>query len=295
MSALEVTAVGLLATVQDLGRHGYLDQGLGTSGVADRSSAALATRLVANEPGSAVLEVLFGGLGVRARGAAEVAVTGAYCALTVTTRSDRTRHAAMYELIELADGDELRLSAPTAGLRAYVAVRGGIAVTPVLGSRSYDSLAGIGPAPLAVGDELPIGDSTAGEPTVDAVAPPWGVGDAAPGVVLDALRGPRDDWFAPEALRALRTSTFTVTPASDRVGVRLESATRLERATTAELPSEPMALGSLQVPANGHPIIFLADHPVTGGYPVIAVLTESSIDRAAQLTPGQGVRFRIRP
>ncbi|AYG02948.1 biotin-dependent carboxyltransferase family protein [Gryllotalpicola protaetiae] len=294
MSALEVTAVGLLATVQDRGRFGFLDQGVGASGFADRSSAALATRLVANAPDAALVEVLFGGLAVRARGAVEVAAAGAYCPITVTTASGRMHHAAMYELIELADGDELHLGAPTAGLRTYVAARGGVDVPQVLGSRSYDTLAAIGPAPLAVGDVLPVGAATAGDPVVDAVAPPWGVGEPPAGVVLDALLGPRDDWFTPDAVRALRTATFSVSPVSDRIGVRLEGAAPLERAITDELPSEPLALGSLQVPAGGHPIVFLADHPITGGYPVIAVLTAASIDRAAQLTPGQWVRFRVR-
>ncbi|GAA4160115.1 hypothetical protein GCM10022286_15720 [Gryllotalpicola daejeonensis] len=294
MRALEVTAVGLLATVQDEGRHGFLDQGVGTAGAADRASAALATRLVANAPGAAVIEALFGGLGVRAHGAVEVVVTGAYCPIAVVTASGRTHHPAMYELIDLGDGDELRLGAPSAGLRAYLAVRGGVDVPPVLGSRSFDTLAGIGPAPLAPGDVLPVGDETAGDPVLDAVAPPWGESGVSQGVVLDAWLGPRDDWFTGDALRLLRTGVFTVTPASDRVGVRLEGPAPLERANTSELPSEPMALGSLQVPASGHPIIFLADHPVTGGYPVIAVLTDASIDRAAQLTPGQLVRFRVR-
>jgi biotin-dependent carboxylase-like uncharacterized protein len=293
MSALEVTRVGLLATVQDQGRSGFLDQGVGHAGAADRGSAALATRLVANAAGAALVETLFGGLAVRSRGATELVVTGAYCPLTVVTAAGRTHRPAMYELVELADGDELQLGAPRAGLRAYLAVRGGLDVPPVLGSRSYDTLSGIGPAPLAAGDVLPIGDETDGDPLVDAVAPPWGVGDTAPGVVLDALRGPREDWFTPDALRVLRTGVFTVTPASDRVGVRLEGPAPLERAIASELPSEPMALGSLQVPASGHPIIFSADHPVTGGYPVIAVLTDASIDRAAQLAPGQSVHFRL--
>jgi len=295
VSTLEVTAIGLLATVQDRGRYGFRDQGVGTAGAADRASAALGTRLVANAPDAAVIEALLGGLAVRAHGPAEVAITGAYCPLTVTKASGRAHHAAMYELIDLADGDELRLGAPTAGLRAYLAVRGGVAVPAVLGSRSYDTLAAIGPAPLAVRDVLPIGTETSGDPVVDAVVAPWGESGNPAGVVLDALPGPRDDWFTPDALRSLRTSTFTVTPAVDRVGVRLEGPAPLERAVADELPSEPMALGSLQVPAAGHPIVFLADHPVTGGYPVIAVLTDAAIDRAAQLTPGQFVRFRLRP
>jgi biotin-dependent carboxylase-like uncharacterized protein len=294
VTALEVTRIGLLATIQDRGRYGFLDQGVGTAGAADRASAALANRLLANRADAAVIEALFGGVALRARGAVELVATGAYCALTVTRATGRSHHAAMYELIELADGDELALGTPSAGVRAYLAVRGGIAVPPVLGSRSYDTLAGIGPAPLRPGDVLPVGEATAGDPLVDAVAPPWGADGATPGVVLDAWLGPRDDWFTADALTLLRTGTFTVTPASDRVGVRLEGPAPIERAIMAELPSEPMALGSIQVPAGGHPIIFGADHPITGGYPVIAVLTDASIDRAAQLTPGQRVRFRVR-
>ncbi|MCL2516070.1 MAG: biotin-dependent carboxyltransferase family protein [Microbacteriaceae bacterium] len=294
MSALEVTGVGLLATVQDRGRFGLLDQGVGVSGAADGASAALGNRLVANAPDAAVIEALFGSLAVRARGTVVVAVTGAYCPLTVTARDGRTRGAAMYELITLADGDELRLGAPSTGLRAYLAVRGGADVPAVLGSRSTDTLAGLGPAALGVGDLLPIGDLVDGEPVVDAVAAPWGTGASAPVAVLDALLGPRDDWFAPAAIALLRTREFTVAPASDRVGVRLEGPAPLERSVTRELPSEPVATGSLQVPADGHPLVFLADHPVTGGYPVIAVLTEASIACAAQLAPGARVRFRLR-
>jgi len=298
VSALEVVAVGLLATEQDRGRLGLLDQGVGVSGPADRASAALANRLVANAPDAALVEVLFGGLAVRAHGAALVAATGAYAPLLVTSAGGSARTAAMYELIALAHGDVLQLGAPSSGLRTYLAVRGGADVPPVLGSRSTDTLAGLGPAPLAVGALLPIGAAVDGEPSVDAVAPPWGGGtraaDAAPpAAVLEALLGPRDDWFTAEALSTLRTGVFAVSPASDRVGVRLEGPAPLERAIARELPSEPVATGSLQVPAGGHPIVFLADHPVTGGYPVIAVLTEASIDRAAQLAPGALVRFRL--
>lgn len=293
MSALEVVAAGLFATVQDRGRCGFLDQGVGIAGAADRASAALATRLVANAPDAALIEALFGGLAVRAHGAVELAVTGAYCPLTVTTATGRAHHVAMYEVIELGDGDVLQFGAATAGVRAYLAVRGGVDVPPVLGSRSHDSLSGLGPAPLAAGALLPVGTATSGDPVVDAVPAPWGATGPQPVVVLDALLGPRDDWFTDAAVTLLRRGTFTVTPESNRVGVRLTGAAPLERAVTGELPSEPVALGSLQVPAGGHPIIFLADHPVTGGYPVVAVLTDASIDRAAQLAPGQVVRFRL--
>ncbi|WFR66367.1 biotin-dependent carboxyltransferase family protein [Curtobacterium flaccumfaciens] len=181
---------------------------------------------------------------------------------------------------------------PSTGLRAYLAVRGGFAVDPVLGSRSWDSLARLGPAPLAAGDVLPVGGDAEAWPLVDAVAPPLVPAPGEP-VVLDAVPGPRDGWFTPEWRTLLTDQAHRVTPDSDRVGVRTTAGRPLSRAITRELPSEGVETGSLQVPPDGHPILFLADHPVTGGYPVVAVLTPASVDRAAQLRPGDPVRFRI--
>ncbi len=105
--------------------------------------------------------------------------------------------------------------------------------------------------------------------------------------------GPRQDWFTPEALTTLCSATWTVTVDANRVGVRLAGPV-LERSRPDELPSEAMVVGALQVPPSGQPVIFLADHPVTGGYPVIAVITDDDLAMAAQLRPGQGVRFRLR-
>ncbi|MFC4243437.1 biotin-dependent carboxyltransferase family protein [Gryllotalpicola reticulitermitis] len=305
MAAVVVERVGWRAVIEDAGRPGFADLGLGAAGFADRGSAKLANRLVGNAAGEALVETLFGGLVLRSVGAVLVAVTGAPCPLalrsgddTVGGRSGRTRHPAMYEVIQLADGDRLELGSPAAGLRSYVAIHGGIAVEPVLGSRSYDSLADLGPAPLEPGRELPVGEHAEGWPLVDAVAwPDWTMpaGAGAPRtVVLDAIRGPRDDWFEPSSLSRLDGGAFEVTNDVDRVGVRLSSGQPLERRHSRELPSEGVVLGAIQVPADGHPIVFLADHPVTGGYPVIAVLTAASVDRAAQLVPGQRVRIRLR-
>jgi allophanate hydrolase subunit 2 len=162
----------------------------------------------------------------------------------------------------------------------------------VLGSRSWDSLARLGPPPVTIGDVLPIGDAADAWPLVDAVAPPrWSPPGEA--VVLDVTAGPRDDRFTPEWRTVLAGQVHHVTPDSDRVGVRTTAARPLVRAVTRELPSEGVETGSLQVPPTGHPVLFLADHPVTGGYPVVAVLTPASVDRAAQLRPGDAVRFRV--
>jgi biotin-dependent carboxylase-like uncharacterized protein len=168
------------------------------------------------------------------------------------------------------------------GVRSYLAVRGGVTVPPVLGSRSTDTLSGIGPAPLRAGDRIPVG--TSGGDVVGASA-----AEPAPRTVLPVRLGPRDDWFTPAARAALLAATWTVRPESDRVGVRLDGPV-LARARPGELPSEPTLPGAVQVPPDGRPIVFGPDAPVTGGYPVIAVVTD--LDPAAQLRPGASVRFR---
>jgi biotin-dependent carboxylase-like uncharacterized protein len=292
MTALTVLRVGPGTSTQDRGRPGFSDVGLGAAGAADRGAAALANRLVGNRRDAAVLEALLGSVTLRSDAHVVVATTGAACPVEVRSADGRVRGAAPYEVLLLAPGDELRLGLPDRGLRSYVAVWGGFAVGPVLGSRSWDSLARLGPPPVSVGDELPVGDEAGAWPIVDAVAPPLGPSPGDP-VVLDVVAGPRDDWFTPEWRGTLTGQDHRVTPDSDRVGVRTTAASPLVRSVTGELPSEGVETGSLQVPPEGHPVLFLADHPVTGGYPVVAVLTPAAVDRAAQVRPGDVVRFRI--
>jgi biotin-dependent carboxylase-like uncharacterized protein len=279
---LTVLASGLLTTVQDRGRPGWASIGVTRSGAADRQAAALANRLVGNDAAAAVLEVTVGGLQVQAGRTLLVAVSGAPAPVTVDGR------AAPFDApLTLRPGQVLGLGNPAVGLRSYLAVRGGIGVPPVLGSRSTDTLSGLGPAPLRPGDVLPVGALAAAEPVVD-VAP---VGAPSSRPVLRVLPGPRRDWMAPTAWTALTTEDWTVSPDSDRVGLRL-AGPRLDRARTDELPSEGLVPGAVQVPPDGAPVLFLADHPVTGGYPVLAVVTTDDLPVAAQLRPGDRVRFR---
>jgi len=292
MTRLTVLRVGPGTTTQDLGRPGFSDAGLGAAGAADRASAALADRMVGNRPEAAVLEALLGSVTLRTDAHVVTATAGAPSPVEVESADGRVRGGAAYEVLALAPGDTLRLGVPTSGLRTYLAVRGGFAVDPVLGSRSWDSLARLGPPPLTVGDVLPVGDAADTWPVVDAVPPPLPVAPDVP-VVLDAVPGPRDDWFTADWRAALTEQVHRVTPDSDRVGVRTTAPHALVRTVTRELPSEGVETGSLQVPPDGHPVLFLADHPVTGGYPVVAVLTPASVDRAAQLRPGDAVRFRL--
>lgn len=276
--ALRVLSTGPLTTIQDAGRPGMAAIGVGRSGACDRTSYELANRLVGNAPGAAVLEVTYGGLWLRADGDVLVVTTGARCA------GSPAHNAPAW----LRAGDELRLGTPVTGLRTYVAVRGGLGVEPVLGSRSTDLLARIGPQVVAPGDVLGVGRETGAMPGIDlaAVADPTGET-----LTVRVLAGPRRDWFAEAAWHRLTRRPFTVTSDCDRVGVRLEGPS-LERTRTGELASEGMVRGALQVPPSGKPVLLLADHPVTGGYPVLAYVVDEDVDRCAQLRPGQAVRFR---
>ncbi len=283
MTWLEVVSPGVLSTLQDLGRQGLGALGVGHSGAADMPALRLANRLVGNPESAAGIEVTFGGLEVLAHGGVSVALTGAPCSLSV----DGLAHGP-YGVVWLPDGAILRLGPPHSGLRSYLAVRGGIEVAPVLGSRSSDTLSALGPAPLGAGDRLPVGRCTGAYPGVD-VAPvqaPEG-GD----VTLRIVDGPRADWFTDAGRGALVSAAYEVTADSNRVGMRL-SGPALERARDDELPSEGMVCGALQVPPSGRPTLFLADHPVTGGYPVIAVVVAADVRRAAQVRPGQRITFR---
>jgi biotin-dependent carboxylase-like uncharacterized protein len=285
MTTLTVEAVGPLALLEDRGRTGLAHLGVGRSGAADRASYDLANRLVGNRPGAACIEATLGQLALRADATLLVAVTGA----PVEVRcGDRTH--AVNASFRVPAGETLSLGVPTAGLRSYVAVRGGFAGDEVLGSVSWDTMAGVGTPPLQPGDELPVGQAAIEEPAADLA--PVAVVDAGP-IELPLLLGPRDDWFADEAIERLASHEFTVTADTDRVGARLEGP-GLPRRHEGELASEGVVRGSLQVPTGGRPTLFLADHPVTGGYPVIGVVPSASVDRAAQAAPGQVVRFRPR-
>ena len=283
-SSLEVLAPGPLALVQDLGRHGHLAVGVGRAGAADRASYELGQRLLGNREGAAALEVTLGGLWVRARGDLLVCLTGAVAPGTIDGR--QVPYAAP---VHLRDGAVLRLAAPQAGLRTYLSVRGGFLTPEVLGSRSTDTMSGLGPAPLAAGDALPVGSAPIAHPSVDQapVSPPT---DGR--VTLRVTPGPRRDWFADPA--ALQSISWRTSEHSDRRGVRLTGGflARVDAFADCELTSEGMVRGAIQVPPDGAPVILLNDHPVTGGYPVIGVVRSADVDLAAQLTPGQEVSFR---
>jgi biotin-dependent carboxylase-like uncharacterized protein len=284
---IEVVRAGPQTTVQDLGRPGYAHLGVPRSGALDLPALRLANVQVGNPASAAVLETTLMGCALRFSVAARVAVTGAAALV-------RVDGVAVSGMIEVPAGSRLDVGRATAGVRSYVAVAGGIDVEPVLGSRSTDTLSGLGPPRVTDGLRLPVGlgGSAAAPPDAvrgnEPVPPPAGRRAPEPvrELVLGVRLGPRDDWFAAAELFA---AAYAISPVSNRVGARL-AGPALTRAKAGELPPEGVVLGAIQVPAGGQPLIFLADHPTTGGYPVIGVVDD--VTPLAQARPGTTVRFR---
>lgn len=289
--ALFVVDSGVSATIQDRGRPGRASLGVGPSGGADRGALTRANRLVGNEPGAAAVEVLGAGFRVRAAADQVLAVTGAASVLTVRSpagqRAAASRTPATDQAFVLLSGEELTITAAERGVWSYLAIRGGVDVPPVLGSRSRDAHSGLGPAPLEAGASIPSHPAAVSAITAHPL-PPAEPRDAV--VELRVLCGPRTDWFTPESIDRFFSDVWTVSHQLSRTASRLLGAP-LERAVVDELQSEGLVRGSVQVPTDGHPLIFGADHPVTGGYPVIGVVVSADLDVAAQLEPGRPVRF----
>ncbi|MCX4552247.1 biotin-dependent carboxyltransferase family protein [Streptomyces sp. NBC_01500] len=278
---LQVVRAGALTTMQDDGRPGYAHLGVGHAGALDAPARQLANRLAGNRADAAVLETTLTGCAVRPDRASTAVVGGAPCRVTVDGRP-----VAWGAPVHVPAGAVLEAHPAARGVRSYLAFGGGLLPEPVLGSRSADLLSGLGPAPLRDGDELPLGTPHGAPGRADAV--PWPGMPAS--LVLPVRLGPRHDWFTPAALRTLATAGYRVSPHSNRIGLRTDGPA-LERARQGELPSEGVVLGAVQVPPDGRPVVFLNDHPTTGGYPVIGVVPHASLAAAAQATPGTAVRF----
>ncbi|MFC0439725.1 biotin-dependent carboxyltransferase family protein [Kutzneria buriramensis] len=281
--SLTVLRTGPQALIQDLGRPGNAHLGVPPSGALDVPALTLANRLVGNPESAAGIEALLGRIQLRANGSCTVAVTGPTVPVSVNDHL-----ADSHAPVHLHEGDVLGLGAPVGGLRCYIAVSGGIDVPPQLSSRATDILSGIGPDPLRADDVLPLGEPRDLPVGVDVLSP----SKAPDQLVVPVLLGPREDWFDDPAGQ-LAAGRWTVSQQSNRVGLRLDGDAlgRAAAFASRELPSEGVVTGSVQVPANGRPVLFLADHPVTGGYPVIGVVTAETLPLLAQARPGTPVRL----
>lgn len=296
---LTIIATTLPVLVQDLGRPGHAHIGVSPSGAVDRVALQSANRAVDNPSELACLEIAFGGLTIQCSGETRIALAGATVPITVRRSSGELVSGALNQPIDLGPGDCVQLGYPQRGVRSYLAARGGFETERVLGSASRDTLAAIGPEPLGKGAVLRVQSPAARSSRMDFFG---SVADrpvevrtlpAADEIVeLDVVLGPRTDWFSEDSVAVLLNQAWRVTPQSNRVGLRLQGDTSLARGVTRELPSEGVTHGAIQIPHDGQPVLLLTDHPVTGGYPVIAVVAEHHLDLAGQIPPGARIRFR---
>ncbi len=279
---------GLFTTVQDAGRWGHQAAGVPVGGAMDLVSARLANAAVGNALDAATLEATVVGPTVRLEQPAIVSVAGPSVEATLDGVMLRPGAA-----VPARAGSVLRVGGPLRA-RAYVAFDGGIAVPPVLGSRSTLALArlgGLGGGALRAADRLPLGGAsvaaggTIGVPALAAIR--FGAGGAR----VRVLPGPQEDWFGPDAFGVLQRARFTISPRSDRMGYRLTGAAPLRRAHEDEMISDATFTGAVQVPPSGEPIVLMADRAVTGGYPQIAIVISADLPRLGQLAPGDWIEF----
>jgi len=266
--ALRIVQVGFATTVQDHGRTGLTHLGVPVAGAVDRHTHDVMNRLVGNQPDAATIETM-GAL-----------VIEALTPLVIATSTDSSRRT-------LAAGAQVRVDAPPGSVWAYLAVRGGVDVDPVLGSRSHDTLGGVGPPTLAAGSALAVG-ADPGTPLTADHAPLRRDG----GRRVKIWNGPQHDWFI-GGVESLVGRSWRVSNELSRVGVRLEAG-RFDRTTRSQpkMASIGLVAGAVQVTPAGEPIVMLANHPTTGGYPVIGVVDPDDLVELAQTRPGTPVEFR---
>ncbi|CAM3071547.1 urea amidolyase family protein [Paracoccus nototheniae] len=282
VQGLRVGQTAFPILVQDAGRFGQTGQGVSASGALDLGALRRANRAVGNPSGVGALEITLGPVTLQAEAPMVLALSGAGQAVV------EGRPATPGAAFALDAGDTLRIDPGERGMRSYLALRGGFDLAPVLGSVSTDTLAQIGPPALMAGDALAPANRAADAVTDPGPAPELPrSGDL---VTLPVVMGPRADWFSAEMIHRFLSQDWQVTPQSSRVGIRLAGDAIL-RDDATELPSEGTATGAIQIPHSGQPVLFLADHPLTGGYPVIATLRPDALDLAGQLPPGARIRF----
>ena len=291
-AALRVVAPGLMTTVQDLGRPGYQRLGVPVSGALDPLSFRAANLLVDNGAGVGALEIAYQGptLSVDAD-SVRIAIAGGHAPIDILKPSGEvSRSLAPFQSGRLVGGEVVRMGALTGSAVAYLAVEGGFDIAPVLGSQSTLTRAAIGGfkgRALQAADVLPLKHAAAAERDERILA----ALDLAPRKRVRIVLGPQDDHFTSAGLRTLLTSTYTVSRATDRMGMRLEGPPLEHSSKGYDIVSDGIALGSIQVPGNGLPIILLADRQTTGGYAKIATVVSADIPTLGRLAPGASIAF----
>lgn len=295
--SIEVIKPGALSTFQDLGRTGYQHLGIPVNGVMDERAHRLANALVGNLPQSATLEITLMGPVLKFHHEAVIAISGADLGARI-----QGEPLALDQVAVVAAGSELSFGKRSAGLRAYLAVRGGFAVDAAMGSASTYTRGGYGGhagRPLKKGDLLETGPYVQSSKLArlaqvvkslssafdDAVALP-------PDAPIRVIPGREWTYFSPHARQALEAAPYRISPQSDRMGYRLEGE-KLELTEPREVVSEAVSFGSIQVPADGQPIILMADRQTTGGYPKIGHVCAVDLPRLAQKMPGETIRLKV--
>lgn len=290
-AVLKILKSGMQTLIQDEGRHGQFALGVGVGGVMDKRAMQYANECVGNQIHSAVLEILNGGFQAEIQQHTVIAVTGAEAEVSIQYKDGHTVEASTYEAIALDVGDQIKIKTPRAGLRNYLAIRGGIDAPKILGSRSFDTLAELGAAPLKQGDNVYVEQSIVGAIPFNISFQKLSLPTSSNIVILDVILGPRLDWFDADSIRILSSQDWLVTSDINRIGLRLHGNEPLKRIKHEELPSEGTAIGALQIPPNGQPVLFMNDHPLTGGYPVIATVADYHLDLVAQIPTGCRIQF----
>lgn len=288
---IKILQTGLQTLWQDDGRIGQAALGISESGAMDKSALHSVNRVVGNPINTPALEITQGGFKAQINNAMLVAVTGATCDITITTAKQEKYHSRMYEPIQLEKGDTIELGNCQCGVRSYFAVRGGFEIAPVLTSCSYDTLAQVGPSPLKNNQYLALKHKKRLNAVSLTQLPLVNYPTSDDVVELDIVLGPRTDWFTQQAITKLCSQLWHVTPASNRIGLRLLGEEPLSRKIQQELPSEGTCIGAIQIPANGQPVLFLNDHPLTGGYPVIGAVCNYHLDLAGQIPVNAKIKF----
>lgn len=289
---LKVVAPGLMTTLQDLGRPGYQRLGIPVSGALDGVSLRAANLLAGNLPGMGALEVAYQGptIAIEAE-SVRVAYAGGTAPIDILAGEGASSSERLQprQSIRLRKGQALRIGALSGSAVGYLAVEGGFDVAPALGSQSTFARAGLGGLgrPLRAGDTLPLKLERAGE-RQERMLPSLAL---APPSHIRVILGPQDDYFSSEGKRTFLESVYTVSPASDRMGMRL-AGPALEHARGYNIVSDGTAAGSIQVPGNGLPIVLLADRQTTGGYPKIATVISADMPALGRLMPGAKVAFK---
>jgi biotin-dependent carboxylase-like uncharacterized protein len=290
---LRVLAPGLMTTVQDLGRPGYQHLGVPPSGALDHVSLRAANLLVGNAPGTGALEIAYQGPTLRVEtDSVRIAVAGGQAPIELLPAENggSGQRLAVFESVRLLRGQLVRIGAPTGSAIAYLAVEGGLAIAPVLGSQSTLTRAAIGGfegRPLRAGDALPLRQQAAAEREEVMLPAP----DLRPPARIRVVPGPQGDHFTAAALRTLLESTYTVSRASDRMGMRLEGPKLAHSPKGYNIVSDGIATGAIQVPGNGLPIVLLADRQTTGGYPKVAAVISTDLPALGRMMPGAKIAF----